>query len=89
LYTRTDASTYILCFVSILSFGNKFETKGFLWADDLSSLTLFMSYHFMFQQHMEVISLFPILASIAIFFYMTTGDQQMAAPQEGMPIWQK
>jgi membrane protein insertase Oxa1/YidC/SpoIIIJ len=30
-----------------LSFGNKFETKGFLWADDLSS-TLFMSYHFMF-----------------------------------------
>jgi YidC/Oxa1 family membrane protein insertase len=33
----TDASTYILCFISILSFGNKFETKGFLWADDLSS----------------------------------------------------
>jgi YidC/Oxa1 family membrane protein insertase len=34
------------------------------------------------------ISLFPILASIAIFFYMkmTTGDQQMAGPtQEGMP----
>jgi membrane protein insertase Oxa1/YidC/SpoIIIJ len=23
----TDASTYILCFISILSFGNKFETK--------------------------------------------------------------
>ena len=34
------------------------------------------------------ISLFPILAAIAIFFYMkmTSGDQQMAAPQqEGMP----
>jgi YidC/Oxa1 family membrane protein insertase len=34
------------------------------------------------------ISLFPILAGIAIFFYMkmTTGDQQMAQPQqEGMP----
>jgi hypothetical protein len=27
LYTGTDASTYILCFISILSFGNKFETK--------------------------------------------------------------
>jgi YidC/Oxa1 family membrane protein insertase len=32
--SRTDASLYFLCFVSILSF-NKFETK-FLWADDLS-----------------------------------------------------
>jgi YidC/Oxa1 family membrane protein insertase len=42
---RTDASTYILCFISILSFGNKFETKGFLWADDLSSFDSFMSYH--------------------------------------------
>jgi YidC/Oxa1 family membrane protein insertase len=34
------------------------------------------------------VSLFPILAAIAIFFYMkmTSGDQQMAAPQqEGMP----
>jgi YidC/Oxa1 family membrane protein insertase len=34
------------------------------------------------------VSLFPILASIAIFFYMkmTTGDQVMSAPpQEGMP----
>ncbi|MFM7897225.1 MAG: YidC/Oxa1 family membrane protein insertase, partial [Flavobacterium sp.] len=34
------------------------------------------------------VSLFPILASIAIFFYMkmTTGDQAMSTPpQEGMP----
>jgi YidC/Oxa1 family membrane protein insertase len=37
------------------------------------------------------ISLFPILASIAIFFYENdNGDQQMAGPtQEGMPIWLK
>jgi YidC/Oxa1 family membrane protein insertase len=44
-------------------------------------LTLFMSYHFMFRIRNHI-SLFPILASIAIFFYMkmTTGDQQMAAP---------
>jgi YidC/Oxa1 family membrane protein insertase len=36
--------------------------------------------------------LFPILAAIAIFFYMkmTSGDQQMAAPtQEGMPDMSK
>jgi YidC/Oxa1 family membrane protein insertase len=48
--------------------------------------TPFMSYHVpLYGNH---ISLFPILASIAIFFYMkmTTGDQQMAGPtQEGMP----
>jgi YidC/Oxa1 family membrane protein insertase len=34
------------------------------------------------------VSLFPILASVAIFFYMkmTTGDQAMSTPpQEGMP----
>src|SRR5690606_1022983 len=38
------------------------------------------------------VSLFPILASIAIFFYMkmTTGDQSMSAPpQEGMPDMSK
>lgn len=38
-------------------------------------------------------SLFPILASIAIFFYMkyTTGDQaaMSAPPQEGMPDMSK
>jgi YidC/Oxa1 family membrane protein insertase len=49
--------------------------------------TPFMSYHFMFRYTGNHISLFPILASIAIFFYMkmTTGDQQMAGPtQEGI-----
>ena len=66
--------------------------KGFLWADDLSSFDAI----FTWKQHIPVIStffgnhisLFPILAAIAIFFYMkmTTGDQAMAQPpQEGMP----
>ncbi len=48
----------------------------------------FINCHFSIPAYGNHISLFPILASIAIFFYMkmTTGDQQMAAPQqEGMP----
>jgi YidC/Oxa1 family membrane protein insertase len=62
--------------------------KGFLWADDLSSFDEIIKLPFHIPFYGDHISLFPILASIAIFFYMkmTSGDQQMAAPQqEGMP----
>ncbi|MEN9908292.1 MAG: hypothetical protein RLZZ540_1441 [Bacteroidota bacterium] len=62
--------------------------KGFLWADDLSSFDAIYKLPFHIPAYGDHISLFPILASIAIFFYMrmTTGDQQMATPQqEGMP----
>lgn len=62
--------------------------KGFLWADDLSSFDSVYKLPFHIPAYGDHISLFPILASIAIFFYMkmTTGDQQMATPQqEGMP----
>ncbi|MBK0369154.1 membrane protein insertase YidC [Flavobacterium agrisoli] len=62
--------------------------KGFLWADDLSSFDAVVKLPFTIPVYGDHISLFPILAAIAIFFYMkmTTGDQQMAAPQqEGMP----
>ncbi len=62
--------------------------KGFLWADDLSSYDSIFKLPFNIPLYGDHVSLFPILASIAIFFYMkyTTGDQQMAAPQqEGMP----
>ncbi|OCB78435.1 membrane protein insertase YidC [Flavobacterium crassostreae] len=62
--------------------------QGFLWADDLSSFDSIYKLPFSIPAYGDHISLFPILASIAIFFYMkmTTGDQQMAAPQqEGMP----
>ena len=64
--------------------------KSFLWANDLSSYDSI--YHFpngfSIPFYGDHVSLFPILASVAIFFYMkmTTGDQSMAAPpQEGMP----
>ncbi len=62
--------------------------KSFLWADDLSSYDSIFSLPFYIPFYGNHVSLFPILASIAIFFYMkmTTGDQQMSAPQqEGMP----
>ncbi|HEY4617154.1 MAG TPA: membrane protein insertase YidC [Flavobacterium sp.] len=62
--------------------------QGFLWANDLSSYDSVYELPFNIPAYGNHISLFPILASIAIFFYMkmTTGDQQMAAPQqEGMP----
>ncbi|OYU81736.1 MAG: membrane protein insertase YidC [Flavobacterium sp. BFFFF1] len=62
--------------------------EGFLWATDLSSFDSVYKLPFFIPLYGNHISLFPILASIAIFFYMkmTTGDQQAAAPQqEGMP----
>ena len=67
--------------------------KSFLWVDDLSSYDSITELPFNIPFYGDHISLFPILASIAIFFYMrmTTG-QQMAAqapPQEGMPDMSK
>ncbi|MBF6654143.1 membrane protein insertase YidC [Flavobacterium columnare] len=62
--------------------------QGFLWAKDLSSYDLIAKLPFNVPLYGDHISLFPILAAIAIFFYMkyTTGDQAMSAPpQEGMP----
>ena len=62
--------------------------KSFLWADDLSSFDAVLHLPFYIPFYGNHVSLFPILASIAIFFYMkmTTGDQAMSAPpQEGMP----
>ncbi|PAM95442.1 membrane protein insertase YidC [Flavobacterium sp. IR1] len=62
--------------------------KSFLWADDLSSFDSIAKLPFNIPFYGDHISLFPILAAVAIFFYMkmTSGDQQMAAPQqEGMP----
>ena len=62
--------------------------KSFLWADDLSSYDSVFKLPFHIPFYGDHVSLFPILASIAIFFYMkmTTGDQAMSTPpQEGMP----
>lgn len=64
--------------------------KSFLWADDLSSFdaVYYFPNGFSIPFYGNHVSLFPILASVAIFFYMkmTTGDQAMSTPpQEGMP----
>ncbi len=77
-------------YASFQFFPSAFELrqKGFLWADDLSSFDQVLKLPFHIPLYGDHVSLFPILASIAIFFYMkmTSGDQQMAAPQqEGMP----
>ena len=77
-------------YASFQFFPSAFELrqKSFLWADDLSSFDQVIKLPFHIPLYGDHISLFPVLASIAIFFYMkmTSGDQQMAAPQqEGMP----
>jgi len=62
--------------------------KSFLWAEDLSSYDVIAKLPFHIPFYGEHVSLFPILASIAIFFYMkmTTGEQMASQPtQEGMP----
>jgi len=66
--------------------------QSFLWATDLSSYDSVYHLPFYIPFYGDHVSLFPILASVAIFFYMkmTTGDQSMAAPpQEGMPDMSK
>ena len=77
-------------YASFQFFPSAFELrqKSFLWADDLSSFDEVVKLPFHIPLYGDHISLFPVLAAIAIFFYMkmTSGDQQMAAPQqEGMP----
>jgi YidC/Oxa1 family membrane protein insertase len=77
-------------YASFQFFPSAFELrqKSFLWADDLSSFDEVIKLPFHIPLYGDHISLFPLLAAIAIFFYMkmTSGDQQMAAPQqEGMP----
>ena len=77
-------------YASFQFFPSAFELrqKSFLWADDLSSFDEIIRLPFYIPFYGNHISLFPVLASIAIFFYMkmTSGDQQMAGPQqEGMP----
>jgi len=60
--------------------------KSFLWADDLSSYDVIVELPFYFPLYGDHISLFPILASGAIFIYtkMTMGQQTMPQ-QPGMP----
>lgn len=100
LYSKAGVNPMAGCIPALLQipifyslfqfFPSAFELrqKSFLWADDLSSYDAVLQLPFTIPFYGNHISLFPLLASIAIFFYMkmTTGDQQMAAPQqEGMP----
>ncbi len=60
--------------------------KKFLWADDLASYDVIAQLPFNIPFYGDHISLFPILASIAIFIYtMMTMGQQTATQQPGMP----
>jgi YidC/Oxa1 family membrane protein insertase len=77
-------------YASFQFFPSAFELrqKSFLWADDLSSFDQIIKLPITIPLYGDHISLFPILAAIAIFFYMkmTSGDNAMSQPQqEGMP----
>ena len=60
--------------------------KSFLWADDLSSFDVIAELPFYIPFYGDHVSLFPILASIAIFIYMMMTTGQSMQQQEGMPI---
>ncbi len=70
-----------------------FRQEGFLWATDLSSYDTVFQLPFKIPFYGDHVSLFPILASVAIFFYMKMNQSQQAnmqAPtQEGMPDMSK
>lgn len=61
--------------------------ESFLWADDLSSYDVIYELPFHIPFYGDHVSLFPILASIAIFIYMrmTMGQSMQAQQQPGMP----
>ncbi|MEM1339480.1 MAG: membrane protein insertase YidC [Bacteroidota bacterium] len=61
--------------------------KSFLWAEDLSSYDTIFNLPFNIPFYGDHVSLFPILASVAIFFYMTltTGQTMQMQQQPGMP----
>ncbi|MCG1036641.1 membrane protein insertase YidC [Polaribacter sargassicola] len=67
--------------------------ESFLWANDLSSYDTVFKLPFSIPFYGDHVSLFPILASVAIFFYMKMNQSQQAnmqAPtQEGMPDMSK
>jgi YidC/Oxa1 family membrane protein insertase len=59
--------------------------KSFLWAEDLSSFDTILELPFNIPFYGDHVSLFPILASVAIFFYMTMTTGQNMPQQPGMP----
>ena len=97
LYTKSGANPMSGCLPALLQMPIFFalftffpvafalRKKSFLWADDLSSYDSILDLGFYIPLYGDHISLFPILASIAIFFYtkMTTGEQMMSPSQTG------
>ncbi len=104
LYSKAGASPMAGCLPALVQlpvfyalfqfFPSAFDLrqKSFLWADDLSSYDVIAKLPFHVPLYGDHVSLFPILASVAIFFYMqmTTGQQMASQPtQEGMPDMSK
>ncbi len=100
LYSKAGASPMAGCLPALMQlpvfyalfqfFPSAFDLrqKSFLWAEDLSSYDTIAKLPFHIPFYGDHVSLFPILASLAIFFYMrmTTGQQVASQPtQEGMP----
>ena len=98
LYSRAGANPMSGClpalvqlpvFYALFSFfpvAFALRQKSFLWADDLSSYDSVLELPFNIPFYGDHISLFPILASIAIFIYtMMTMGQQQPPQQPGMP----
>ncbi|MFD2516767.1 membrane protein insertase YidC [Salinimicrobium flavum] len=99
LYSKAGASPMSGCIPALMQlpvfyalfqfFPSAFQLrqKGFLWADDLSSYDTIATLPFNIPFYGDHVSLFPILASIAIFIYMmmTTGQTMQNAQQPGMP----
>lgn len=103
LYSKTGVSPLAGCIPALLQipvfyalfqfFPSAFDLrqKSFLWAEDLSSYDVIFEWDaniplisWIYGNH---VSLFPILASVAIFIYMTmtTGQNMQQAQQPGMP----
>jgi YidC/Oxa1 family membrane protein insertase len=104
LYSKAGASPMAGCLPALVQlpvfyalfqfFPSAFDLrqKSFLWAEDLSSYDTIAELPFHIYFYGDHVSLFPILASVAIFFYMqmTTGQQMASQPtQEGMPDMSK
>lgn len=99
LYSKAGASPMSGCLPALMQipvfyslfqfFPSAFQLrqKSFLWADDLSSYDVVAHLPFHIPFYGDHVSLFPILASIAIFIYMTmtTGQNMQASQQPGMP----
>lgn len=99
LYSKAGASPMSGCLPALMQipvfyalfqfFPSAFQLrqKGFLWADDLSSYDVVAHLPFTIPFYGDHVSLFPILASIAIFIYMTmtTGQNMQNSQQPGMP----